>query len=51
MSPSILKGFRAPTRALSNIQDGFDRTGLVGGQDKRKPAFELRQSFYDDPGW
>jgi beta-glucuronidase len=46
MSPWILCDFRSPRRPLANIQDGWNRKGLIGSNGKRKEAFAVLQQFY-----
>ncbi|MDI1338002.1 MAG: glycoside hydrolase family 2 TIM barrel-domain containing protein [Lacunisphaera sp.] len=46
MSPWILCDFRSPRRALPNIQDGWNRKGLIGENGTRKQAFFVLQEFY-----
>jgi beta-glucuronidase len=46
MSPWILVDFRSPRRPLPEIQDGFNRKGLVSSTGEKKQAFSVLQSFY-----
>ena len=46
ISPWILKDFRAMLRPLANIQDYYNRKGLISETGKRKAAFFLMQDFY-----
>jgi beta-glucuronidase len=46
MSPWILKDFRSPRRLLPNIQDGWNRKGLISERGQRKQAFHVLQDFY-----
>ncbi len=46
MTPWILCDFRSPRRALPNIQDGWNRKGLIGQNGTRKQAFYILQEFY-----
>ncbi len=46
MSPWILKDFRSPRRPLPDIQDYFNRKGLVSERGERKEAFSVLQRFY-----
>lgn len=46
MSPWILMDFRSPRRLLPEIQDGFNRKGLVSDQGKKKQAFYVLQKAY-----
>ena len=45
--PWVLKDFRSPRRLLPNIQDLFNRKGLVSDQGQRKRAFYVVRSWYD----
>jgi beta-glucuronidase len=44
----ILMDFRSPIRVLPNIQDGFNRKGLVSNQGQKKAAFFVLQKAYKD---
>jgi len=46
MSPWILKDFRSPRRLLPQIQDGFNRKGLISDRGDRKQAFYVLQEWY-----
>jgi beta-glucuronidase len=46
MSPWILADFRSPRRQLANIQDGYNRKGLISNNGIKKKAFFTLQSFY-----
>jgi beta-glucuronidase len=46
MSPWILADFRSPRRQLPNIQDGYNRKGLISNNGIKKKAFFTLQSFY-----
>jgi beta-glucuronidase len=46
LSPWILKDFRSPRRPLKDVQDYFNRKGLVSERGVRKLAFEVLRSFY-----
>jgi len=46
LSPWILKDFRSPRRPLKDVQDYFNRKGLVSERGVRKRAFEVLRSFY-----
>ena len=46
MSPWILADFRSPKRNLTNIQDGWNRKGLVAETGNKKKAFEILKNFY-----
>jgi len=46
MTPWILKDFRSPRRTLPNIEDYFNRKGLVSDRGEKKRAFFVLQKFY-----
>jgi beta-glucuronidase len=46
ITPWILVDFRSPRRPLPNIQDFFNRKGLISNRGERKQAFYVLQSFY-----
>lgn len=46
MSPWILADFRSPKRVLPNIQDGWNRKGLLSNNGIKKKAFFTLQNFY-----
>jgi beta-glucuronidase len=45
-SPWVLMDFRSPRRTLPDIQDFFNRKGLVSVRGDKKKAFYLMQEFY-----
>ncbi|MEJ0086561.1 MAG: glycoside hydrolase family 2 TIM barrel-domain containing protein [Pseudomonadota bacterium] len=45
-TPWILVDFRSPRRPLPNIQDGWNRKGLIGENGVKKRAFFVLQDFY-----
>ena len=45
-TPWILKDFRSPRRPLADIQDGWNRKGLISDRGLKKKAFYLMQDFY-----
>ena len=45
-SPWVLMDFRSPRRNLTDIQDFFNRKGLVGIHGEKKKAFFVMQEFY-----
>jgi len=47
MSPWILKDFRSSRRLLPQIQDGFNRKGLISDRGERKQAFYVLQKWYE----
>ncbi len=46
MTPWILTDFRSPRRPLPNIQDFYNRKGLISSRGERKQAFYVLQNFY-----
>ena len=46
LSPWILMDFRSPRRLLPEIQDNFNRKGLVSDQGQKKQAFYILQKAY-----
>lgn len=47
MSPWILKDFRSPRRQLPDIQDGWNRKGLLSETGQRKLAFDVLAHWYE----
>lgn len=47
VSPWILFDFRSPRRLLPNIQDGWNRKGVIGQNGTKKKAFFILKNFYD----
>jgi beta-glucuronidase len=47
-TPWILKDFRSPRRTLPHIEDYFNRKGLVSDQGRKKKAFFVLQSYYQE---
>jgi beta-glucuronidase len=47
-TPWILCDFRSPRRPLPGIQDGWNIKGLIGHDGKKKKAFAVLNSFYDE---
>lgn len=47
-SPWILVDFRSPRRPLPEIQDGWNRKGLISEDGIKKKAFFVLKNFYDD---
>jgi len=47
-TPWILCDFRSPRRLLANVQDGWNRKGLIGENGTRKEAFFTLQKFYGE---
>jgi beta-glucuronidase len=50
MSPWLLMDFRSPRRVLPEIQDGFNRKGLLSEKGERKQAFFVLQKAYKTNG-
>jgi len=46
-SPWILADFRSPRRVLPEIQDGFNRKGLISEDGQKKKAFFVLKNYYD----
>ncbi len=47
-SPWILVDFRSPRRSLPEIQDGWNRKGLISEDGKKKKAFYVLKNYYDN---
>jgi beta-glucuronidase len=47
MSPWILVDFRSPRRPLPDIQDGWNRKGLISESGDKKKAFFVLKNFYE----
>lgn len=47
-TPWILCDFRSPRRPLPNVQDGWNRKGLIGENGTKKKAFYVLKKFYDE---
>ncbi len=45
-SPWILVDFRSPRRQLPDIQDGYNRKGLISEKGIKKKAYYVMQDFY-----
>lgn len=45
-TPWILADFKSPRRPLANIQDGFNRKGIISEKGDKKKAFFVLQEFY-----
>lgn len=45
-TPWILTDFRSPRRVLTDIQDGYNRKGLISDRGIRKQAFYIMQEWY-----
>jgi beta-glucuronidase len=48
MTPWILMDFRSPRRPLPDIQDYFNRKGLISDQGEKKKAFFILQKAYTE---
>ncbi|MBN2008996.1 beta-glucuronidase [candidate division KSB1 bacterium] len=48
VTPWILMDFRSPRRPLPNIQDGWNRKGLISNKGEKKKAFFVLQKYYGD---
>ena len=46
LSPWLLVDFRSPRRVLPEIQDGFNRKGLISNEGVKKKAFHVMQAYY-----
>jgi beta-glucuronidase len=47
ISPWILMDFRSPRRTLPEIQDFYNRKGLVSNEGQKKKAFFVLQEYYN----
>ncbi len=47
MTPWVLCDFRSPRRPLPEIQNGWNRKGLIGDNGEKKKAFSVLQRFYE----
>ena len=45
-TPWVLKDFRSPRRQMVDIQDDFNRKGLVSDQGGKKKAFYVMRDWY-----
>lgn len=48
VTPWILKDFRSPRRLLPEIQDDFNRKGLISDKGQRKKAFFVLKKWYSE---
>ena len=46
ITPWILMDFRSPRRLLPQVQDGFNRKGLISDKGQRKQSFRVLQEWY-----
>jgi beta-glucuronidase len=47
-SPWILMDFRSPRRTLPNIQDYWNRKGLISNRGEKKKAFYILKEYYQE---
>jgi beta-glucuronidase len=47
LSPWLLVDFRSPKRLLPNVQDGWNRKGLIAETGDKKKAFFVMRAFYE----
>lgn len=47
MAPWILVDFRSPLRQLPDVQDGWNRKGLISEKGAKKKAFYVLQKYYN----
>ena len=47
-TPWILKDFRSPRRVLPDVQDYYNRKGLVSDKGEKKKAFYVLKQWYDN---
>lgn len=47
-TPWILKDFRSPRRHVPEIQDDFNRKGLISDQGQKKKAFYVMKKWYEE---
>ncbi len=50
VSPWILADFRSPRRPLPDIQDGWNRKGLISDKGEKKQAFFTLQAYFKAKG-
>jgi beta-glucuronidase len=48
LSPWILVDFRSPRRNLPEIQDGYNRKGLISNDGQKKKAFWVMLDYYSN---
>ena len=48
ISPWVLVDFKSPRRVLPEIQDGWNRKGLISEKGEKKKAFFALKKFYDN---
>lgn len=47
MTPWILVDFQSPLRQLPDVQDGWNRKGLISEKGRKKKAFRVLQEYYN----
>lgn len=47
ISPWVLKDFRSSRRLLPNVQDGFNRKGVISDRGDRKKSFYVLKDWYN----
>ncbi len=47
ISPWILMDFRSPRRLLPQVQDGFNRKGVISDKGQKKQSFYILQKWYN----
>ncbi len=47
-TPWVLMDFRSPRRVLPEIQDDFNRKGLISEHGKKKKAYFIMQKWYQE---
>ena len=47
-TPWILKDFRSPRRVLPDVQDYYNRKGLVSDKGEKKKAFYVLKQWYEN---
>lgn len=47
MTPWILVDFQSPLRQLNNVQDGWNRKGIISEKGYKKKAFYILQAYYE----
>ncbi len=47
MTPWILADFQSPLRQLPDVQDGWNRKGVISEKGKKKKAFYVLQKYYE----
>ena len=48
LSPWILLDFRSPARYLPDVQDYFNRKGLISSEGQKKKAYYIMQQYYQN---